>query len=58
MNRRDREARRQVLKDGLLAAYWFVDKIRKELDELDALDKAENPVQKRGFLPKEPSQPG
>lgn len=34
------ESRRRVLQDGLVACYEIIDRIRKELAELDAARKA------------------
>ena len=40
MSRRDRNLRRNVLLSGLAACYEIIDRIRRELAELDAADKA------------------
>lgn len=38
VEKRDSDKRRQVLQKGLIACYEIIDKIRKEVAELDAAD--------------------
>lgn len=39
MSRRDRNLRRNVLLSGLAACYEIIDRIRRELAEIDAADR-------------------